>query len=64
LGETRQCPIYIDISLSDGIRGEVVAQKLIGMGFKNIYFATGYEIDSILIPNGVTGVIGKEPFWG
>lgn len=61
---SKATPIYIDISLSDGIRGEVVAQKLIGLGFKNIYFATGYEIDSILIPNGVTGVIGKEPFWG
>ncbi len=61
---SKATPIFIDISLSDGMRGELVAQKIINLGFKKIYFATGYQMSSIEIPNGVTGVVGKEPIWG
>jgi len=54
-------PIYVDVSLLNGVRGEDVAKKLSEIGFYNIYLATGYEASSFKSLSFIKGVIGKAP---
>jgi signal transduction histidine kinase len=56
-----ESPLYIDVNLGDGIRGEEVAVKASCLGFKNIYLATGYEASAITPPACVRKVVGKDP---
>ncbi|OFZ15371.1 MAG: hypothetical protein A2Z20_06885 [Bdellovibrionales bacterium RBG_16_40_8] len=53
--------IFIDVSLSDGIRGEDVALSVHKLGFTEIALSTGYDSSSITPPNCVKKVIGKDP---
>lgn len=54
-------PIFIDVSLADGVRGEDVAVKVVALGFTEIYLSTGHDPLAINAPPGVRQVIGKEP---
>jgi signal transduction histidine kinase len=54
-------PLYIDVSLSSGVRGEAVAVEIAQLGFSDIYLATGFEAASIVKPDCVRGVLGKDP---
>ena len=54
--------IYIDVDLGKGIRGEVEAQKLYHMGFRELYLTTGYEpCDFKGSLSYVKGIIDKKP---
>jgi signal transduction histidine kinase len=53
--------IYVDCELGNGIKGEIVARDLIARGFKSVWLATGYSADDIDAPEGLMGVVGKEP---
>ena len=57
----KSTPLYIDVNLGAGIRGETVAAGAVSMGFTNVVLATGYENDSVSMPIGVHRVIGKDP---
>jgi signal transduction histidine kinase len=54
-------PLYIDVTLANGARGEDVASRASEMGFKEIYLATGYAPEMILAPSCVRQVVGKDP---
>ena len=56
----RQTPIYIDVSLGDGIKGTDVAEEIHKLGFVNINLATGYEADSISAPSFIRQIVGKD----
>jgi FixJ family two-component response regulator len=57
----RSTPVYIDVSLADGVRGENVAGEVLARGFTNVSLATGHSPNSITPPPGVRGVVGKDP---
>lgn len=57
----RSSPIFIDVSLGNGVRGEDVAIRISQHGFSEITLATGYDHDSLVVPSCVKRVIGKEP---
>ena len=54
-------PLYIDVELGNGIRGEHVASRASRVGYRKIFLATGYDAGSITRPACVSGVRGKEP---
>ena len=56
----RQTPIYVDISLGDGIKGTDVSEEIHKLGFVNINLATGYDADSIVAPAFIRQVVGKD----
>jgi signal transduction histidine kinase len=56
----RETPIYIDVSLGNGISGVDFSEKVHKMGFLNINLATGYAADSLAVPPYVCNVVGKD----
>jgi signal transduction histidine kinase len=60
---TNKVPIYIDVSLAGGARGDELARKIYDMGFSNIYLSTGYEKSEFSELTFLKGVIGKTPPW-
>ncbi|MFN3454320.1 MAG: sensor histidine kinase [Pseudobdellovibrio sp.] len=54
-------PVYVDSNLSDGVKGEDVALRLLTEGFINLYIATGYEADKFSHLTFLKGVLGKDP---
>ena len=54
-------PIYVDVSLGNGVRGEDVAQRASELGFTEIRLATGYEASALQVPPCVQSVISKDP---
>lgn len=54
-------PIYIDSDLKSTMRGEEFAKYLYEAGFKTIYLATGFEVQSIQDKPWLKGVVNKEP---
>jgi len=56
----RQTPIYVDISLGNGIKGTDVSHEIHKLGFVNINLATGYDADSIVVPAFIRQVVGKD----
>ncbi len=57
----KNTPIYVDVSLANGVRGELVAMRISKIGFSNVYLATGYEPDGFLNLPFIKGVIDKNP---
>lgn len=56
--------LYIDSDLGNGRRGELLAENLAKIGFKDLSLASGYEIDlSKRKTPWITRVIGKDPPW-
>lgn len=56
-------PIIIDLQLSNGVQGDVVAKQISELGFNNIFFGTGQSISSVPSFPGLKGTIGKAPDW-
>lgn len=56
----RQTPIYVDVSLGNGIKGTDVAKDIHKLGFIEINLATGYEADSLDVPPFISRVCGKD----
>lgn len=56
----QQTPIYIDVSLGNGVSGLDVAHDVHKMGFTEINLATGHQADSMLIPPFICRVVGKD----
>jgi len=54
-------PVFIDVSLADGVRGEAVAEQVADLGFSDIVLATGHEATLLKPSARVKRVIGKEP---
>ena len=52
---------YIDVHLSDNENGEQVTKELFELGFKNLYLATGFEVDQFSHITWIKGVVGKSP---
>ena len=56
-------PVYLDVSLKNGLRGDVVSKEIYDAGFKEIYLATENEKKRFLNIPWVKSVVGKEPPW-
>jgi len=54
-------PLFIDVNLADGVRGESVAEQAAALGFTEIALATGFPANTIQAPACVRRVVGKEP---
>ncbi|MBI4372044.1 MAG: HAMP domain-containing histidine kinase [Elusimicrobia bacterium] len=59
----RSTPIYLDQELGDIVKGEKLAAQLNGLGFAEIYLATGHKLTLVKTPNYIKGIVGKEPPW-
>lgn len=55
-----QTPIYVDVSLGNGVNGLDVAHDIHKMGFTEINLATGYQADSMKVPPFICRVVGKD----
>ena len=53
-------PIFIDVSLGNGVSGVDFAEVVHSKGFLNINLATGYLADSINAPSFIDRIIGKD----
>lgn len=58
---SKETRIYIDLNLGNGIEGEIESEKIFQLGFLNLYFATGYEKDSIKKPIWIKEIFSKSP---
>jgi signal transduction histidine kinase len=56
----RLTPIYVDVSLADGINGTDFAEAIHKLGFFEINLATGFQADFIEIPPFIRKVVGKD----
>ena len=54
-------PIFIDVDLGNGLRGEAAAERIAQLGFKNIFLATGYDASTVTKPKCVAEIVGKVP---
>jgi len=61
LGISFDSPLFIDVSLDDGISGVDVAVKAADLGFTEIALATGHEASSLNPPSCVKRIVGKDP---
>jgi hypothetical protein len=57
---TSETPIYVDLRLKSGVKGQDVANKMHRLGFKRINLATGYDSTNIEISNFIESVQGKD----
>ena len=57
----KDCRIYIDSNLGNGLRGEIQAESLFEMGYTNLVLATGYAKSDLNIPYWIKEVVGKRP---
>lgn len=55
----RQTPIYVDVSLGNGVNGIDVAIELNKLGFTNLNLATGFDASALTVPGFVNSVVGK-----
>ena len=56
-----ETPLYIDVNLGTGIKGQDFALEAARIGFTNIFLATGYDVQDVARPDCVTAVVGKDP---
>lgn len=57
----RDCKIFIDSNLADGVKGEIVAKDIYAKGFQRIYLATGLDKSEFPIMPWITDIVGKQP---
>jgi hypothetical protein len=57
----RGTPIYVDVNLQNGVRGEDVAREISAAGFDQVFLATGYSPEEVGTFPWVAGVVGKNP---
>jgi signal transduction histidine kinase len=60
----RTMPVYLDSDLGDGVKGEAEAARIHGLGFGEIYLATGHAPEKFAGHVHLRGVTGKNPPWG
>lgn len=58
-----ETPIYIDSNLANGIKGEIVSEKIYLSGFVNIYLSTGEPASKFENTYWLKGIINKSPPW-
>lgn len=63
-GIDRATPVYVDSDLGDGAKGEVESLAIHGLGFGEIYLATGHGAEKFAGLAHLRGVVGKAPPWG
>ncbi len=59
----KSASIYIDSSLGDGIKGEIVSEEIYNLGFQDITLTTGYDQELINKPHWIKNIIDKTPPW-
>lgn len=60
-GIQKDCYLFIDSSLDEGVRGELEAKKIFEMGFENIFISTGYSKEYFSEMSWIKDIIGKNP---
>lgn len=56
----RLTPVYVDVSLGEGVRGTEIAYEIHKLGFTEIHLTTGYDANSIDVPSFIRKVVGKD----
>jgi signal transduction histidine kinase len=56
-------PVYVDVKLGGQENGVDVAKQVYEMGFRDIFFTTGYTKDDVPDIPWIKGLVGKEPPW-
>jgi signal transduction histidine kinase len=59
----RETPVYVDAELGDGAKGGAESLRIHGLGFGEIYLATGHEPAKFADLPYLRGVLGKAPPW-
>ena len=59
----REFTIFIDSKLANGERGEGVAERVYGLGFRRIFLATGMPAKSFPVLPWINAIVGKDPPW-
>lgn len=56
-------PIYIDVLLAEGVRGEEVAKRLYEKNYSQLFLTTGLDPETLVRPEFVQKILGKSPPW-
>jgi FixJ family two-component response regulator len=54
-------PLFVDLELPHGRRGDQLAAQLIARGHRRVFLATGHDPASVPPVSGLSGIIGKTP---
>lgn len=54
-------PVFIDLNFGEERRGWEIAKKFHEQGFQNLYISTGEKLASIVKPEYVKAILGKQP---
>lgn len=57
----KNCRIFIDSNLADGVKGEVIAKDIYAKGFERIYLATGSDKSEFPPMPWIMDIVGKQP---
>ncbi|MFQ5458182.1 MAG: hypothetical protein ACE5FC_07010, partial [Myxococcota bacterium] len=58
-----ETPIYVDAKLSGSEDGLSESRRISGLGFREVYLATGHEANKFKDVAHLRGVVGKDPPW-
>jgi len=58
-----ETPVYVDAKLANGENGESESGRISGLGFREVYIATGHEAKRFKELAHLRGVVGKDPPW-
>lgn len=59
----RRTPVYVDVKLADGVRGDALSGRIRDFGFTDVYLATGHDPSAFAGLGHLRGVVGKDPPW-
>lgn len=60
---SRECTIFIDSKLENNQLGEIIAEDIYRLGFKNIHLVTGMPVSEYQSFPYLSSIIGKFPIW-
>lgn len=57
----RRSNIFLDVSFTNGENGIDLSHQIHNLGFKQISLVTGYDAESLTVPQFIHSILGKEP---
>ena len=57
----RRSNIFLDVSFTNGENGIDLSHQIHNLGFKQISLVTGYDAESLTVPQFINSILGKEP---
>lgn len=53
--------VYVDSDLGEGLRGEILSERISQLGFSELYLATSFSKSDFVKPVWIKDILGKQP---